>query len=71
MNSQQNAHITAPLLTYEELATHLGLSPNTLRIWAMNRKIPFIKLGRAVRFRASDVEKWLSENTVQPIGGKR
>lgn len=38
------------LLTYKEAAEILGLSDQTLRQWVSGEKIPFVKLGRAVRF---------------------
>ncbi len=38
------------LLTYKEAAEILGLSDQTLRQWVCEGRIPFIKLGRAVRF---------------------
>ena len=38
------------LLNYQEAAEILNLAPQTLRQWVSGEKIPFIKLGRAVRF---------------------
>jgi len=38
------------LLTYKEAAEILGLSDQTLRQWVSGERIPFIKLGKAVRF---------------------
>ena len=38
------------LYNYEQAAEILNLAPQTLRQWVSGEKIPFIKLGRAVRF---------------------
>ncbi len=38
------------LLNYQEAAEILNLSPQTLRQWVSGERIPFIKLGKAVRF---------------------
>jgi excisionase family DNA binding protein len=46
-------------LKVEELATYLGLSPETIRAWVKKRQIPFYKLGRAVRFDKHEIDKWL------------
>ena len=39
------------LLTVNETAAYLKLKPWTIRHWVSGRKIPFVKLGSAVRFR--------------------
>lgn len=49
-----------PLVTARELADYLGLSPSTVLDWFEAGRLPGFKLGgRAVRFRASEVEAWL------------
>ena len=44
------------LLTTEEAAALLHLSPWTLRHWVLDRRIPCVRLGRLVRFRLADLE---------------
>jgi excisionase family DNA binding protein len=47
--------------TVTDLAEHLKVSPKTIYDWVHRRVIPFHKLrGRLVRFRPSEIEKWLS-----------
>jgi excisionase family DNA binding protein len=36
----------------------------TLRKYVAQKKIPFVKVGRLVRFRPSEIEKWLSDCSV-------
>lgn len=50
------------LLTVNELAVILKVSPWTIRSWCSQRYIPYFKLGGAVRFRASELERWLKKN---------
>ncbi len=45
-----------PLLTIEQVAELLNVSPKTVR----RLRIPCIRLGRLLRFRASDVERFLA-----------
>lgn len=52
------------LLSTEQLSEYLNVPTATIRDWCYKRKIPFVKVGRHVRFRPSDVEKWLSERKV-------
>lgn len=50
------------LLERIEVAVLLGISVSTLEKWSSTRRDgpPFIKVGRLVRYRRSDVEQWLS-----------
>ncbi len=49
------------LLTCREVATFLGLSPNTIRNLTCQRRIPFVRVGsRTVRFRESDLRSILT-----------
>lgn len=50
----------------EELARHLELAVSTLRKWVMLKKIPFEKIGDAVRFDLDKINPWLEEHTVYP-----
>lgn len=50
----------------EELAGYLELSVSTLRKWVMLKKIPFEKMGDAVRFDLEKIEPWVEEHTVYP-----
>lgn len=48
-------------------ATYLGKPVKTLQQWRWKREGPaYIKVGRAVRYRRADVERWLDEQTVLP-----
>lgn len=53
-----------PLMTYQDLSAKLGLSESYLRRLVMLRRIPYIKLGRAVRFDPDDIERWVRERRV-------
>jgi predicted DNA-binding transcriptional regulator AlpA len=46
-------------------ANFYGLAPITLRIWRSKKKGPkYIKLGRAIRYRESDLIEYLQENMI-------
>ena len=60
---------TDRLLTRDEAAEFLGLkNSRTLEVWASTNRygLPYVKVGRSVRYRLSDLEKWLQERTVRP-----
>jgi excisionase family DNA binding protein len=49
-------------LDNEDAAHYLGCKPGTLRVWVSKRKVPFVKVGRLVRFRKADLDAWLESN---------
>lgn len=53
---------TAALLTVDELADYLQVPAKTIYAWRhKNSGPPGFRVGRYLRFRASDVEAWLAE----------
>jgi len=51
--------------TIEELAKYLGYAEKTIRKWVLNREIPFHKIRTSIRFRLSEIEKWVDSNGTQ------
>ena len=43
------------LLNKRSLAVKLGISKRTVDAWMKNKRLPFIKVGKTVRFRWPDV----------------
>lgn len=61
-----------PLVTPEIAAANLGVSPKTLAVWRCTGRydLPFIKCGARVRYRASEVERFLARRTRNPFTGQ-
>jgi excisionase family DNA binding protein len=55
-----------PLLDAHEVAERLGVSSRFVRRLVEERRIPFYKVGKFVRFRPTDVRAWLAECVVEP-----
>jgi len=53
------------LLKPQEIADLLGVQLSTIYQWTHEGYIPYIKVGRFVRFRESDVEQWLEKRLNQ------
>jgi excisionase family DNA binding protein len=49
------------ILTLEEVASYLRLTPQTIYKWAQEKRIPAVKLGKEWRFRKSIIDRWLDE----------
>lgn len=54
------------LLTRREAAAYLGVTPETLAVWASTRRYPlrFIKIGRLSKYRKSDLDEFINSRTV-------
>jgi excisionase family DNA binding protein len=50
------------IMTLEEVATYLRLKPQTIYLWAQEKKIPAAKLGKEWRFRKSVVDNWFNQH---------
>ncbi len=57
---------TDPLLTPPEAAAYIGVTENTLSVWRCvgRYSLPFIKVGRLVKYRQSVLNEFLARRTV-------
>lgn len=71
--SDTSSQVTAPasslarreLLDEKAAAEFLDIAPGTLSVWRSTGRycIPFVKVGRRVRYRRVDLEAWLASRT--------
>ena len=53
------------LLTRRQAAAILNMRPQTLAVWGMSGKyLPYVRVGRTVRYRLSDIEKLIEQRLV-------
>ena len=53
------------LLTVQEVADLLGVQPSTVYQWTHEGFIPYVKLGRLVRFREGEISQWIEKRLSQ------
>lgn len=53
------------LLTVEDAARYLAVSKSTLYGWVWQRRIAFVKVGRALRFDLADLQEFIRVNRIQ------
>ena len=46
-------------LSVEEIATHLGVSRETIYRWLEKKKIPAHRVGKLWKFQTSEVDNWV------------
>ena len=56
------------MLPPKTTAEILGVETQTLAAWRSNKRValPWVKCGAAVRYKASDVQRFIEKNTVTP-----
>jgi len=58
-------NVSSPMLDEAQAAKHLDVSPGTLSVWRSTGRyqLPYLKVGRKVRYRLSDLDEWLETRT--------
>lgn len=51
----------------EDLAQYLSLTKGTLYVWVSQRRIPYLKMGGALRFDLKEIENWLKDKRIKEI----
>ena len=71
-NHQQHSPTSPELVTEPEAAKALGVSPGTLKAARLHRlesnplrTLPYVKIGRSVRYRKADISKWIEANLTE------
>ena len=65
---QTQANITeSRLLTETEACEYLRVRPRQLFNWRMSGLVPFIRIGRAIRFRVTDLDSAIDRMTINSI----
>lgn len=49
----------------KELADYLSISINTVYSWIWQKRIPYVKLGKLVRFDLQEIDTWLKEKKIE------
>ena len=55
------------LWNHVEVARYLNSTPGTIRVMCSKRQIPFLKIGRRVRFDPQSIRRWVEEKRVETI----
>jgi excisionase family DNA binding protein len=57
------------LMTPVEVAAYLGVSVKTLAVWRCTKRypLPYVKVGRLVKYRKSDLDQFLKVRTVTRV----
>jgi len=54
-------------LNVHEAAQYLGVTGGTLYAWVCYRRIPYVKIGRLVKFDLKQLDAWTQKNSVDVL----
>ena len=54
-------------LSIEGLAKYLGVAEKTVRKWVLNHDVPYRKIHKVIRFRLSEIERWIENGGKLPL----
>jgi excisionase family DNA binding protein len=56
-----------------QAAAYLGIEPESLEQWRATgrQKIPFVKIGKRIRYKKADLDRWLASRTVGAVENPR
>lgn len=61
---ESETKVSANLMDVQQAANYLGLSVGTIYQWRCQHKIPYIKVGRKLKFKKDQLDQWLADRTV-------
>jgi excisionase family DNA binding protein len=61
--------MTERWLSVEEIATHLGVSKDTVYAWRERKGLPAHRIGRLWKFKANEVDDWVINGSASDSSG--
>ena len=65
MQLTEHVPIVPRLLTLQQVAAYVGLSPHTVYRYVSQRKIPHVKLGKVLKFDRAEIDRWITAHAVK------
>jgi len=59
------------LVDIRVVASQLNVAPDTIYTMVSQRRIPFVKVGRLLKFDPKAINEWIVKNSVMPMPEKR
>jgi excisionase family DNA binding protein len=59
MTSEPDVTMPEKWVNLEDIAVHLSVSEDTVRLWIKDGKLPFSRAGKRYKFKISEVDEWV------------
>ena len=64
MKNENNDIIVEPWVNLEDVAKHLSVSQDTIRVWIRKNTIPYSRAGKQYKFKISEVDQWVRDGKI-------
>ena len=64
-SAKTNAKLTPPLMNIPSMCEYLNITESKMRSLIFHKRIPFIKIGREIRFKKEVIESWIESNSIK------
>ena len=65
MSDGTNYVVPEKWVNLEDIAKHLSVSSDTIRVWIRKGTIPYNRAGKQYKFKISEVDKWVIEGKIK------
>jgi len=62
-----NVTIDKRFLDMDECSRYVGITKGTLYVWVCRRKIPYLKVGKLVKFDIKRIESWMRGKQINEL----
>ena len=62
-----NVTIEKRFLDMNECSKYVGITKGTLYVWVCRRKIPYLKIGKLVKFDVQRIERWMKNKEINEM----
>jgi len=50
-----------------ECSEYIGVTKGTLYVWVCRKRIPYLKIGKLVKFDMKEIDHWLKEKRIKEV----
>ena len=54
-------------LGMDDFSDYIGVTKGTLYVWVCRKKIPYVKIGKLVKFDMKEIEPWIKQRRIKEI----
>ena len=65
MSQEMETREVEKWVNLEDVAEHLSVSKDTVRVWMKEGKLPVYRAGKRYKFKISEVDEWLRKGKIQ------
>jgi excisionase family DNA binding protein len=59
--------MTKRYISIQELSEYIGITKGTLYVWVCYKRIPYVKIGKRVKFDLKEIDDWITMQKVEVI----